>query len=179
MACYTDSKACFWRQRMARRKLSKAQQAFGSGRVIEQLVKQEVRKTEFEAMLNRLGLTEITCTESAEAIAWVSTHRNSCFIRERVLRALQCGTLYDDGDIAPYSLTECGMIIEPLPKGCPMRSLRKKQLNPDPSVVEMLKEAEATPESKQTASKQAAPTQEPVPRISREHHLTPPNSALV
>jgi len=48
------------------------------------------------------------------------------------------------------------------------RQLRKKQ--PDLGVIEILKEAEATPESQQTA--------EPAPRLRREHRLLPDQQPL-
>src|ERR1700730_4096861 len=90
---------------------------------IDKTFKQEAQATQFDQMLDRLGLIEANCTPNAEVAAWIRTNRNTRYVPERVLRTLRCRTMFDEGDLAPYSLTESGMVIEPLP----MQEVRDEQ----------------------------------------------------
>lgn len=82
---------------------------------VDQQFKIEEHITEWEQLLTRLGLTELNCTESAEVREWVTSRRNSRYIPEPILRRLGIRTMFDEGNLAPYSLTESGVVIEPAP----------------------------------------------------------------
>jgi len=71
--------------------------------------------TEFEQLLQRLGLTEENCVGHSEVIAFCKAKCNSRYISERVLARLHVRTIYDEGDTAPFSFVEGTVIPEPLP----------------------------------------------------------------
>lgn len=80
---------------------------------VDQQFRIEEHATEWERLLQYLGLTDENCTESPEVREWAVAHRNSKWIPVPILRRLRLRTMFDEGDLAPYSLTESGVVIEP------------------------------------------------------------------
>jgi len=92
---------------------TKKQYLFASGQVTENVQRTEVKLTEFEVLLKRVGLTEQDCMGNAEMFAWVKANKDRRYVPERLLRAMRLGTEYDS-DTSAYSLTESGIVLEPV-----------------------------------------------------------------
>lgn len=93
-----------------RKPLSKTQQAFGAGRTVEQLFKQEAVLTRFETLAK--GIPEDQWIYSETLCAFARQHKDRYFVPERFLAALREATAYDTEPSA-YSLV-AGVIIPEL-----------------------------------------------------------------
>jgi hypothetical protein len=81
---------------------------------VDRQFKIEEHSTEFETLINKLHRTMENCHESSEVREWVVSHRNSKWIPEPILRRMGVKTIFDEGEhLAPYSLTESGVVLEP------------------------------------------------------------------
>jgi hypothetical protein len=102
---------------MSRRNLTEKQrkqrQEFVSGKV-DLTFRQEIHTTQFEQLLDRLGLTEANCHENEECMTWCKAHKDSRFVPETVLHRMRIRTLYDE-TLAPFSLVAGTVIPEPSP----------------------------------------------------------------
>ena len=91
---------------MSRRNLTEKQrkqpQEFVSG-TVDLTFRQEAHSTQFEQLLGRLGLTEASCHENEECVAWCKAHKESHFVPEPVLHRMRIRTLYSE-TLAPFSL---------------------------------------------------------------------------
>jgi hypothetical protein len=96
-------------------KQRKRRQEFVSG-TVDLTYKQEIHTTQFEQLLDRLGLTEANCHLHQEMVEFCRVNKDRRYIPEIVLHRLRVGTIYDEGEqLAPYSLTASGVVIpEPL-----------------------------------------------------------------
>ena len=98
---------------MPRRKLSKAElkasrQEFVAG--VRGIHRQEVKPTQWELLLKRLGLSEANCIANVEVAAWVKKNCDRLYIPELVMYRLQVQSSYDV-EPSPFSLTEAGVVI--------------------------------------------------------------------
>jgi hypothetical protein len=58
--------------------------------------------TQFEQLLQKLGLTETTCLDSAAVAAWCRQHKNRRFIPEAILRHFKLQVSHDNfGEESP------------------------------------------------------------------------------
>jgi hypothetical protein len=102
---------------MSRHRLTEKQkqqrQEFVTG-TVDLTFRQEAHTTQFEHLLDRLGLTEANCQENEECVSWCKAHKDSRFVPETVLHRMRIRTLYDE-TLAPFSLIAGTVIPEPSP----------------------------------------------------------------
>lgn len=92
-------------------KQQRQRQEFVSG-TVDMAFRQEAHTTQFEQLLERLGLTDANCHE--ECVTWCKAHKDSRFVPEIVLHRMRIRTLYDE-TLAPFSLIAGMVIPEPSP----------------------------------------------------------------
>jgi hypothetical protein len=70
--------------------------------------------TEFQQLLQRLGLIEDACHLNEECAAWCRVNRDRRYIPENVLYRLRVKSLYEE-EQAPFSLIDNTLVPEPKP----------------------------------------------------------------